>query len=783
MAGPELECDVIMRGGIASGLAYPPAVARLAETYRFRSIGGTSAGAMAAAAAAAAEYGRREGTEPCAFELLDQVSDELASREGGRTSKLLRMFQPQHSTQGLFGVAVSLLRNAAGGTRLQILGMILALCRAFPFAFLVGALPGLYAAVHFLNLVPAIAEVAPEYRLLVSLAAAAAILLLLVGILAFTLRVRFLLLTTVLVVCGLIGWGVWTALVVSPDANPDRWADIARRIGPIVITAEYSLAAMGAIYLAAAGALLSGALAALWNARKVVPDNFFGLCAGVSNHKRDRRGGTGDPHLIEWLHAKIQELAGRSPDAPPLTVGDLQQPGPGCRYPRERASIDLALMTTDITRGTSHCFPNLEGIDGWRGELYYRSEELKRVLPASVVDFMDSVSPHALGEDVSVRGRQVAGNDTGPGPRGFRKLPAPHDLPIVLGARLSMSFPLLISAVPLYTPVPGRDCSAAPDMRRCWFSDGGLTSNFPIHLFDSPVPSRPTFGISLAYGNVEIEKLQSDPSAVSESPEQSEAWRVFGDDIIMATDNPVGAADFQRYNLIELDSARLSQFFSALMDTSLNWSDTQMTTMPGYRDRIVQVRLKNDEGGYNLDMTPETIAKIATKGRLAGELLGARFAPGHKVDPKTGEPIRLHWDNHRWVRFRAFMASLEITARKFRDRVESTDGYLPAGITPLSQLIVDSEIAAPSYTWSNRAQYEYAIDMTNRFIAVSRAQAEAKTPDDETLGLDRGSPDPKPLLRVMPPDEALNAAAPSVGPIAAAGSYTYPQQSTPPRTD
>ncbi|MGB6519619.1 MAG: patatin-like phospholipase family protein, partial [Candidatus Cybelea sp.] len=43
-----LECDVVMKGGIASGVVYPGAVYELSKTYRFRNIGGTSAGAIAA---------------------------------------------------------------------------------------------------------------------------------------------------------------------------------------------------------------------------------------------------------------------------------------------------------------------------------------------------------------------------------------------------------------------------------------------------------------------------------------------------------------------------------------------------------------------------------------------------------------------------------------------------------------------------------------------------------------------------------------------------------------
>ena len=57
-ASPDLECDIVMKGGITSGVIYPLAVCELAQTYRLHSVGGASAGAIAAAAAAAAEVGR-----------------------------------------------------------------------------------------------------------------------------------------------------------------------------------------------------------------------------------------------------------------------------------------------------------------------------------------------------------------------------------------------------------------------------------------------------------------------------------------------------------------------------------------------------------------------------------------------------------------------------------------------------------------------------------------------------------------------------------------------------
>ena len=58
---PDEVCDLVMKGGVASGVVYPGAILALAKRYRFRNVGGTSAGAIAATVTAAAELGRREG--------------------------------------------------------------------------------------------------------------------------------------------------------------------------------------------------------------------------------------------------------------------------------------------------------------------------------------------------------------------------------------------------------------------------------------------------------------------------------------------------------------------------------------------------------------------------------------------------------------------------------------------------------------------------------------------------------------------------------------------------
>jgi predicted acylesterase/phospholipase RssA len=98
----KLQCDLVMRGGITSGIVCPRAIAKLAKTYDFHSIGGTSAGAIAAAATAAASYGTRKGKDPFQGR-FQNLPDELGSDRNSKTL-LERLFQPQRRTKWLFDV-------------------------------------------------------------------------------------------------------------------------------------------------------------------------------------------------------------------------------------------------------------------------------------------------------------------------------------------------------------------------------------------------------------------------------------------------------------------------------------------------------------------------------------------------------------------------------------------------------------------------------------------------------------------------------------------------------
>ena len=76
--------------------------------------------------------------------------------------------------------------------------------------------------------------------------------------------------------------------------------------------------------------------------------------------------------------------------------------------------------------------------------------------------------------------------------------------------------------------------------------------------------------------------------------------------------------------------------------------------MPGYRNRIVHISQRPDEGGLNLDMEAAVIERLSERGRRAGIRLRDEF----------------NWDNHAWVRYRSFLAALEVNLGQFGQAYE-----------------------------------------------------------------------------------------------------------------
>ncbi len=77
----------------------------------------------------------------------------------------------------------------------------------------------------------------------------------------------------------------------------------------------------------------------------------------------------------------------------------------------------------------------------------------------------------------------------------------------------------------------------------------------------------------------------------------------------------------------------LRGFVAAILDTMEYWADDAQSSLPGYRDRIVEVHLRPDEGGMNLEMDADVVAiggREGTAGRRSARPLRLRPAP---VDP------------------------------------------------------------------------------------------------------------------------------------------------------
>ena len=138
--GPTKECDLVMKGGITSGIAYPPAVLQLKNKYRFNSIGGASVGAIAAAATAAAEFGRENG----GFDRLQSITDWLS-----RGKNLLNLFGAPWATRPALNILIDagLFGGARVGPVARCFLLIRGLFRHVPgfslLGILLGALVGL----------------------------------------------------------------------------------------------------------------------------------------------------------------------------------------------------------------------------------------------------------------------------------------------------------------------------------------------------------------------------------------------------------------------------------------------------------------------------------------------------------------------------------------------------------------------------------------------------------------------------------------------------------------
>lgn len=578
------KCDLVMKGGITSGIVYPQAVLELSREFRFVNIGGTSAGAIAAALTAAAELRRQRTGSAAGFEAIAELPSWMAERVDDR-SRLMRLFEPEGETAPLFEAAVAWIETQGSRTR-KAFAALRTLVRGFPRWGSIAASVGL---------------------LLVILTGAGTL-------------------------------GVWPHAPLLAVAM----------LLPLLALAGLSVAAVGA------GAMFQASR----SATRLLPKQGFGLCSGLA--------------LSQWLADRIDAVAGVEE---PVTFRDL-----------EAAGIHLEMMTTSLTHGRPYRLP-LEG-----RRFYFDPDELRRLMPERIVDWMVARAPPGRRRPRTREGAEL--------------VPFPlAELPVVVAARMSLSFPLLLSAVPLWgIDFARREGTVEPE--RCWFSDGGITSNFPVHFFDAPIPRWPTFAINLA--------------------PRSDRYHAAGQDIYVPRTNRSGILEWWT----PFDS--LSGFLGSILDTMQNWRDTMLLHMPGQRDRIAHVLLGEEEGGLNLSMDAETIARVAARGGEAGRTFRARL--GSTPDPDA----KLTWANHRWVRYLSLMGAVERALEQWEE------AFLDESEPPALATLLQGEQPLPSYKVSP-AHRVVMQEASERFLRQVRTTFAARP---FTTSAKR--PRPNAWLRAMP---------------------------------
>ena len=621
-AAPPLECDLVMKGGITSGLVYPLAAARLATRYRFRNVGGASAGAIAAGLTAAAEYRRRHA----------QATG--AGRTGDHGAGFTRLVTiPQ-----VLGTKLSTLFLPATSLRR-------------PYQALTAWIePGWNTARKLWSTLTHVVAGAP-------LVVIGLTLLLLVPGLAVALAVQ--------------GWAVdaggWSRAV---------WSLLVWLPGALLI------------------ALAAGAVVLIRRTLAELPRNGYGFCRGLA----DAGTRPTDPPLTQWLTDWLDKVAGLGPGDGPLTFGHLYGEDASAvfrelgldeaRAPtsplRRRAftpDIDLQMMTTCLTFSRPYVFPFRTKV------FFYCPDCWEHYFPANVLQQLRNTSnpPPAVTQSSGTQQLPIDLHCVHHRSTEVRMLPSVPDIPVVVGVRMSLSFPILLSAVP-FQAVDYNRADGKRGLIEVWFSDGGLASNFPIHFFDALLPSRPTFGINLA-----------DPHP--DHPDR-------------LVHRPRGNASGLTPRAHAFDS--VFGFLGAVYATMHDWVDGMALPAPGFRDRIVDLRTAAGEGGMNLKMTGATIESLGRRG-----------------DDAANEFEDFDFDNHRWVRYRTAMGGLSETLDGLLEARPGYDAFLAAGYDD-------------SYPFGSQRARQADLTATRELLDTAQSWADAGYP--ATAG---PLPRPRPQVRAV----------------------------------
>lgn len=664
---PTAECDFVMQGGIASGVVYPPAILSLAPKYRFRGIGGASAGAIAAGAAAAAEYGRE--SQSGGFVGLHEMQQELLT-EGFIKS----LFRPSAQTKTLYEAFFTLKnhydKDTAQEEKRSPQGAADAVATpkdgaidAVPFIRLWG--PRITAALRAPARVGQGAE--PGYGHLARL----------------TSRIVQLVVKEVRSQGGLDPWAVFASV----------------------------LAAAPALGLEPPGGLLGG-VREFTKAFKALADrdeSYFGFCRGSWG---DGRKAGDPPQLTDWLHEGFNRLAGKAAVDAPLTIQELKDKTVRREQGQvEAVSIEFKMVTTNLSKSQPYLFPREER------DLIFKRSDMCKLFPPDVVKYLVKVA-----EESPPRSFRL--------PAGYFLLPTGGDLPVVVAVRLSLSFPVLLSAVRLYS-IKGetflkirqlkkhkqegeRYICNERDLEENWFSDGGIASNFPLTMFDSWLPLRPTFGI-----NLRESALARDAPAPPAIADGSSVFRP-------------GASEHAEVLPRSAPITSFPRFFMAMLDTAQNYRDNAQVMLASYRERVAQVYLAPHEGGLNLAMTAATLKAIGQKGVIAAQ----------KLD-------QLDFREHLWVRTRVLMSHIEQEAFRLRDSNHS--------VTWLNEeyaKLIEEQLQRPEgqrwYRPTSKEWCDEALVRLGVFTAMMETWTKAQEHSEDPRFFQQKSPSPSGALRMTP---------------------------------
>lgn len=769
----ESSLDLTMQGGTTSGVVYPLAICEMATSFRFRNVGGASAGAIAAALTAAAELGRSEGVRnpgvpapplgqlrPGApqvrrgftglTDIIGWLTQVGPSDPTDEEFRLAQLFRPGRDTRRVFRVLVAIMRRRLWTLPLALLTAFAPMITAAGIAAIIGTaiLTGIVdgrltgsdrpwygvVAVGLVGLAAFVATVAIPALLIPALASR-------LGRLPRPIR-------------SLPSWVRQLRTVSSEDAPP---VPFARSVVWAVLLSLSVIAYAVARPVGYATALLVGLAGSLIVLLILVGgagwylfrfgELSFGLVAGTTDARRRRSlvdvlagmpRSTITDSVVPWLDNALSRLAGL-PEGEVLRFGHLWA---GANFHQRRTDptsltrwqamaedknqrlVNLELMTTDLSRQRPYRFP-LPSIDSAAQpeQLFVCLDQLRN---SDAATFPEPVLK-ILGEGDGIAVHDASGHEFTVHP-----LPQPWDLPVIVAVRISMSMPALFRAVPLYRLV--QRTAVEDDFGRkvldqgarlewpvdgdtvaelLWLADGGITSNFPVHFFDSPLPRWPTVSLNLG---------QHPDLAPHQDVWLPQDW----DEV------PIPVRSVRNSG---------ASFAAAILTTARSWRDSMQSAMPGYRNRIAQVRVHRGEGGTNVFMRRDVIASMALRGALAGARLRTRYAD------------ETHWNRFRWLRLRVAMNNIEGLRQTVQERqcfyADAFSG--PEWLQTQQQTFVDTPVGEASLggplPWYVPAE-EFWPAAPQLLEAYVEGYTEPADPASNVFTTE--VPEPEPLLRQTP---------------------------------